>query len=708
MIAIAAAALLALSPQEPAPPKEQRKMNRLAKETSPYLQQHRYNPVDWYPWGPEALAKAKKENKVIFLSIGYSACHWCHVMERESFESEAIAKKMNEFFICIKVDREERPDIDEIYMAATVGLTGSGGWPMSVWMTPDLKPFFAGTYFPPEDRFGRPGFPRVLDDVHKAWKERPDAVREQAKTVTEFLTKNLNLASDPADPKVDSLTLAFTQSEQRYDADHGGFANPPHFAPKFPHSNKLSLLLRHHVRTKDAKPLAIVENTLEKMAHGGIYDQLRGGFHRYSTDRVWLAPHFEKMLYDNSLLVRTYAEAHTITQKPLYRRIVTETLDYMLAEMQGDDGGFYSTQDADSEGEEGKFFVWSQKEIEAICGADARFAILHWGVLPGGNWEGHNILHVRQPLADVAKGMATPLPEVEAAIARCREKLLAARATRIRPGTDDKILAAWNGLAIAACAKGHQLTGDERYLEAARRAADFVLTKMMKDGRLLRTSRDGHTHLMAYLEDYAFLADGLMCLFESDFDPRWLSSARDLAKAMDEHFRDEADGNFFFTADDHEKLITRSKSTNESSTPSGIAMAAMAHLRLGLFLGDEAIYGLGHGALRANHRVISQSPIAAPSLMQAVDLALGDPREVVIAGEPDDPAVIEVLRRARSQFEVPTVVTLIHAGNREALEALSPVYRGKDPVDGEMAVYVCRRGVCDTPITDPKAFTLGR
>ncbi len=680
---------------------KQHKMNRLANETSPYLLQHKLNPVHWYPWGEEALARAKKENKVIFLSIGYSACHWCHVMERESFENDVIAKQMNDNFICIKVDREERPDIDEIYMAATTGLTGSGGWPMSVFMTPELKPFFAGTYYPPKDMNGRPGFPTVLTHVAKLWKERRKDVLARAGDVTKYLEENLAAKTDPADPKPEYLVAVTAQSASRYDDLHGGFGSAPRYAPKFPHASELSLLLRVHARSGDKRALEIVETTLAKMARGGIYDQLRGGFHRYSTDRVWLAPHFEKMLYDNSQLVRTYAEAWQLTRKAFYLRIVRETLDYMLAEMQDASGGFYSTQDADSEGVEGKFFVWSRKEFDSICGDDAEAAARYWGAIEAGNWEEHNILHVAESLAEGE----SKVPDF---IARVRPKLLAVRSKRIHPATDDKILAAWNGLAIAACSVGYQVTGDARYLKAAQRAADFVLTEMTKDGRLLRTSRKGRAHLMAYLEDYAFVCDGLICLFESDFDPRWLKEAKRLSKDMIEHFHDASDGNFFFTADDHEKLITRTKSINESSTPSGIAIAAMACLRLGTLLGDAALYDIGYKAVRANHEAISRNPVYCSSLMHAVDFALGDPREIVIAGEMGDPATLKYLQTVRQHFPQNIVVTLVHSGNKVGLNAISSVFGGKEPIGSKAAVYVCRQGACEAPITDPAAFILQR
>ncbi|MEM7198744.1 MAG: thioredoxin domain-containing protein [Planctomycetota bacterium] len=694
-----------VQPQEPAP------VNRLAQETSPYLLQHQHNPVDWYPWGEEALARAKEEDKPIFLSIGYSACHWCHVMERESFESPEIAALLNEKFVNIKVDREERPDLDDIYMTAVVAMTGRGGWPMSVFMTPELVPFFGGTYFPPEDGRGMPGFKRVIDHIDRLWTEDRDRVDQATRDMQRVLAEQLQPEPQPGEPKHEHADRAAAMSLQRYDPEHGGFGQLPRFAPKFPHASELSLLLRHWARTDDAQSLEIVNSTLQHMLRGGIYDQLGGGFHRYSTDREWLVPHFEKMLYDNAQLVRTLLEAHLATGEQDYARIARETLDYLLREMQDEAGGFYSTQDADSEGVEGKFFVWDKAEIDAVAGDDAAAASLRWGVSEAGNWEGHNVLHVARSVESVAGELGQSVAEVEAALERARVALLARRETRIKPGTDDKVLAAWNGLAIAAFAVGHQVLDEPRYLDAARRAADFVLTQLRRDGRLLRTWRQGEARLDAYLEDYAFVAEALLVLFESDGDPRWLKEAKGMLDIMREHFRDPDDGALFFTADDHEKLVTRNKSISESSVPSGQAMAAIAFLRGGLLLGEPELEELGVGVLRAYHQVLESQPIAAPTLLLAVELHLGDPREVVVAasapdGGVDDPRAREFLARAWQAFPPHRVVALLHDGNRAALTELAEVYEGKDAVDGKAAAYVCRRGVCEAPITEPAGLRL--
>lgn len=689
------------SPPDPDRKPQENHLNRLAKETSPYLLQHQHNPVDWYPWGKEALERAKKEDKVIFLSIGYSACHWCHVMERESFENPKIAALMNEHFVCIKVDREERPDIDEIYMAAVQAMTGQGGWPMSVWMTPELQPFFAGTYYPPEDKMGMPGFPKVMEHVSGLWRDRRDEVRSRSKEVADYLRKTLAAEAAAGEPSLASQETFVKQSLGRFDEEFGGFGNAPAFAPKFPHASELSMLLRYAARAGDKQSLAAAERSLERMAAGGIYDQIAGGFHRYSTDREWLAPHFEKMLYDNSLLAQTYAEAYVLTGKPLYARILRETLDYMLREMRNPEGGFYSTQDADSEGVEGKFFVWTEEEIREILGEDAKLFAAAYDVSAGGNWEGHNILRRVRSDEQLA-------PEFDLEVAAIGERLqdacarvLAVRLQRIAPGTDDKVLTAWNGMAIAACAKGYQVLGDERYLDAGRAAAEFLFRELWSDGHLLRTWREGTAHLNAYLEDYAFLADALISLFECDFDPAWIEKANLLLAVMESEFRDDSDGSFFFTGDKHEALIARSKSVSESSIPSGVAMATIAFLRAGLITGDERVFEIGYECLRANAQFLESYPIASPGLVLAADFALADPRELVIAGDPGDPSVLAFLESARKQFPYRHVVTLVHPGNRDALAKTVKILGGKEPIDGKPAAYLCRRGVCDTPVTDP-------
>ena len=697
-----AAALLPQEPavkQEPKPPAPEgqgRKENRLAKETSPYLRQHRHNPVDWHPWGPEALARAKKEDKPIFLSIGYAACHWCHVMEHESFEDAEIAAVMNALFVCIKVDREERPDLDEIYMGALQAMGQQGGWPLSAWLTPDARPFYGGTYFPPEDSYGRPGFRRVLEHIGRIWKEKRKEVDDSANGLATHLQLVLAPQMAPGEPSAALLAGVLAQSRERFDPEHGGFAHPPHFAPKFPHASELQMLLR----LPEPEALAIVQKTLAGMRERGMYDQLGGGFHRYSTDREWLVPHFEKMLYDNVLLVPCYVEAHLRTGAPDHARVARETLDYLLREMQHERGGFYSSQDADSEGVEGKFFVWDETEVDTLLGADKELGKRHFGVSPHGNWEHHNILVLAERAEAIAKALGKPAAEVEATLQRARGVLLAARGQRVHPGTDDKILCAWNGLAIAAFAIGYRGLGDVRYLQAAQKAAAFVLQELVHDGRCLRSWHSGKAQHQGYLEDHAMLADGLLSLFEADGDPRWLRAAQQLLATIERHFRAE-DGTFWFTAADHEQLVARTKSATESSTPSGTAMAVRAFLRAGLLLGDDKLYALGVAALRGNHALLERSPVAAPSLVLALQFHLADPREIVIAGDPADARTQALLAAAWRSFPGHHVVALVHDGNRAELATLSKVFDGKVPASGVPAAYVCRRGACEAPVTDP-------
>ncbi len=704
LVALGIGAVAPAACQEPAPrapsktqdPEPVREPNRLSTETSPYLRQHQFNPVDWYPWGEAAFEKARKEDKPIFLSIGYAACHWCHVMEHESFENEAVAAVMNEHFVCVKVDREERPDVDEIYMAAVQAMGVPGGWPLSVWLTPAGKPFHGGTYFPPEDKFGRPGFRRVLEHLHKIWTERREEIEKGADQITDHLQNVLAPELPPGEPTAELLAGFLPQSAQRYDEVHGGFSNPPDYAPKFPHASELTVLMR----LGDEQALAMVDHTLARMHSGGMYDQLGGGFHRYSVDREWLVPHFEKMLYDNALLVPCYLEGAVRFGKPEYEQVARETLDYLLREMQHERGGFYSSQDADSEGVEGKFFVWQLAEIEELLDdEDAAVAVRAYGITEHGNWEHSNIL-VRAVAPSALGGDEERLPRV-------REKLLAAREARVHPGTDDKILTAWNGLAIRAFATGYRMTGEPRYLQGAQRAADFVLAELVENGRCRRAWHSGKAQHAGVLEDYTMLADGLLALFECDSDPRWLRVARDLLMAADEHFGAE-DGSFWFTADDHEALVARTKTPTESSTPSGIAMAGLAFLRAGTVLGDTKLYDRGVAVLRSNHALLQRSPAAASSLVLALQLHVGEPREVVIAGAPEDPRTQALLQAAWRSVPDHHMVVNVHAGNRDALVELSPIVEGKTERDGAPAAYVCRRGVCDAPVSSPAELRLDR
>jgi uncharacterized protein len=556
---------------------EPKHKNRLADETSPYLLQHAHNPVDWYPWGPEALERARAENKPILLSIGYAACHWCHVMERESFEDESIARLMNEHFVCIKVDREERPDLDEVYMAATVAMSGSGGWPMTVFLAPDRRPFFAGTYFPPVDNYGRPGFRTLLEKIGELWESDRDSLLAQASE----LTSRVEEQSEPIRPAgigSEAISAAVGELAASFDPRWGGFGS----APKFPPSSALDLLLRHHKNCGDPRALEMVEKTLDGMKNGGIYDHLGGGFARYSTDERWLVPHFEKMLYDNAQLARSYLDAWQVTAEPEYPRVATETLDWVLREMQGRDGGYFSAVDADSEGVEGKFYVWQADEIDSLLGEpDANWFRRMYDVSHEGNWEETNVLWTPRPLAEVATELGADRDALSGSLARSRRLLLETRAKRVPPLTDDKVLTAWNGLMIGAMAEGFRILGERRWLQSAERAAAFLLDRLVRaDGGLYRTARAGKSHLDAYLEDYAFLCDGLIDLYEAGGRERWLRSAIELAERMLKDFADPSGGAFFHTAHGHEALIVRRREGQDGAIPNANATAARALVRL--------------------------------------------------------------------------------------------------------------------------------
>ncbi|HET8840483.1 MAG TPA: thioredoxin domain-containing protein, partial [Ktedonobacteraceae bacterium] len=564
--------------------------NRLISETSPYLLQHAHNPVNWYPWGEEALQKAQEESKPILLSVGYSACHWCHVMERESFEDEEIAAIMNKYFVSIKVDREERPDIDGIYMQAVQALTRQGGWPMTVFLMPDGRPFYGGTYFPPRDRqYGRqtlPGFQRLLLTMADFYTNKRADVEEQAEALANYLRQNssaplqsLKVESDLENVQLDVLAGAGHELADDFDTANGGFGN----SPKFPNTMDLEFLLRLHLHRQrgelagESSPneLEIVEKTLIKMAQGGIYDQLGGGFHRYSVDAQWLVPHFEKMLYDNALLSRLYLHAYLITGEPSYMRVTTSTLDYVIREMTSSEGGFFSTQDADSEGEEGKYFLWTPAEVAKILAPeDARLFMLYYDVSESGNFEGKNILHVTKPASAIAAEANVDEKQLEDALKRGRTALFSARETRVKPGRDEKILTSWNGLMLRSFAEAARYLKSDEYLTVARRNAEFLLHELYRNGRLLRTYKDGHAHLNGYLEDYMFLADGLLALYEADFDLRWFKEARRLVDEAITLFADDTNGGFFDTGNDHEMLISRPKDIMDNATPAGNSVAA--------------------------------------------------------------------------------------------------------------------------------------
>ena len=671
--------------------------NRLINETSPYLLQHAHNPVDWHPWGEEALAQAEQQDKPILLSIGYAACHWCHVMEHESFENEAIAAIMNEHFINIKVDREERPDLDEIYMNAVQMLTGQGGWPMTMFLTPDLKPFYGGTYFPPDNRYGRPGFPRVLLGVAEAYRERRDEVGEQADQIIGNLNQLSAMEGHGHQLTTDMLDQAYQDYLSRFDHHEGGFGS----APKFPPSMGLSLLLRHWHRTDNANALNMVEVTLEKMARGGMYDQLGGGFHRYSVDERWLVPHFEKMLYDNALLSVAYLEAYQATGKVFYRQVAAETLDYVLDEMyDAEKGGFYSTQDADSEGVEGKFFVWEQDEVERLLGEEkAKIFCEYYDITEHGNFEHKNILHVQTPAELFARKLSIDLGEIEDILAEGKRKLFEVREERIKPGLDDKILTSWNGLMIRSMAMGYQVLGDERYREAAEKSVRFVLSELSQDdGLLLRTHRAGKSHLNAYLEDYSYFVAGLINLYEATFAVEWLKEAERLNQIMIEQFWDEANGSFFFTSKNHETLIVRSKPGYDGATPAGVSMALHSLLRLDKLLNRPDFREKVETTLDVYYHQIEHSPSGSAQMLCELDFLLSTPKEIAIAGQRENEDTQAALAAVHSRY-IPNKVLAL-ASDGEDVSDLIPLLEGKTQVDGEATIYVCENYTCQAPTTD--------
>jgi uncharacterized protein YyaL (SSP411 family) len=671
--------------------------NRLILESSPYLLQHAHNPVDWRPWGDEAFADARRLGRPVFLSIGYSTCHWCHVMEGESFEDENIAALLNSNYIAIKVDREERPDVDAVYMAAVQALTGSGGWPMSVFLDPDRRPFFGGTYFPPRDgvRGARLGFESLLAQLIRTYKEDAERVQRATASLVEAVKEQMEgakaaaAASAPTTVTVAPIENAVGAYARVFDAVHGGMRR----APKFPSNLPVRLFLRVHVHTGNADMLHMATLTLEKMAAGGMYDQVGGGFHRYSTDAEWLVPHFEKMLYDNALLVVAYAEAYQVTQRPVFARVVGETLDYLLREMTAPQGGFYSATDADSEGEEGKFFVWSLAEVEKLLGADAARFARHYDITAGGNFEGHNIPHVLHPDEDE-----------HAALARARQILYDVRARRPPPLLDDKILAAWNGLGISAMAVGGRILQQPKYVEAARRAADFVLTQMKPGDRIVRSWKSGTPTTVGFLEDQAFVVQGLLDLYESTFEDRWLRAALGIATAQEIHFADPDSGGWFMTAADGETLIAREKPQYDGAEPSGTSVAWMNALRLATFTDDprwRTIAERAHGSVAA---VLANNPLALSEGLLALDWMTSIPREIVVTWPAG--ADIEAARPLLAELAQIFVPHRVQAGAPAGggPSDVVPLLADRLAVDGQPTAYVCRQGVCTLPVTTPQAL----
>jgi len=676
----------------------QKHTNRLINKSSSYLQQHAHNPVDWYPWEPEAFEKAKKEDKPIFLSIGYSTCHWCHVMEYESFENEQIAEIMNEHFVSIKVDREQRPDVDQIYMNAVQLMTGSGGWPLSVFLTPDGKPFYGGTYFPPKDSYGRPGFERLLLSIADAWKNRRQELVNSAGRLSEFLERSgAPTGKKKLSPQM--LTGAFKYFQNSFDVANGGFG----FAPKFPQPTNLSMLLCYWYRTGDEHALQMVEKTLDAMAKGGIYDHVGGGFHRYATDTRWLIPHFEKMLYDQALLSKIYLQAYQITGNKKYAEISKEIFDYVLRDMTDPKSGFYSAEDADSEGKEGTFYLWEPKQIDSILDKDhARLFNAYYGVTEKGNFEkGKTILHISTSIERLGKKFNESPNKIENILTNARMKIFQSRQKRIRPHRDDKVITAWNGLMISSLAYGGAALQEEKYIEAAKRSAEFILSTLYKNGRLMRYYRDGQAVEKAFLDDYAFMILGLLDLYEASFNTKWLIKAKELGEEMIELFADIERGAFFLTGKDGEKLITRTKLSSDGAVPSGNSITALALLKLGRLTMNQHFTEQGGKVLEFFSSQLKESPAYSSAMLTALSFWLGPTQEIVIAGNADAPETKQMLKVVYDRF-LPNPVVLFHdhgeAGS--AIEKIVPFIKSQISIDGKATAYVCENYVCKKPINE--------
>jgi hypothetical protein len=668
--------------------------NRLIHETSPYLLQHAHNPVDWYAWGEEALRAARQQDKPILLSIGYSACHWCHVMEHESFESERIARLMNENFINIKVDREERPDLDAIYMNFVQMTTGSGGWPMTVFLTPDLVPFFGGTYFPPDDQYGRPGFARLLESLAQVWKTRRAELEKERDKIVDSLQQaaRLELPEGTVDKAV--LEEAYRNLLQRFDSRHGGFGG----APKFPNSMALAFLLRYYRRMKSDAALDMVNVSLTEMARGGIYDQLGGGFHRYSVDERWLVPHFEKMLYDNALLARLYLEAFQATGNSFYKQVAEETLAYVEREMTDPSGGFYSAQDADSEGEEGRFFVWTPQEVEAALGKqDAKLFNEYFDVTPSGNFEGKNILHHRIDTDAFSRSSGMSPERLQEFFKEARRTLFCAREKRVKPARDEKVLAAWNGMMLTAFAEAAFILNNPAFLETARKNAQFLTSQMFVDGRLQRSWKQGRARLNAYLEDYAQVIEGFIALYQAAGEVKWLERALELMQSQIEKFWDLEKGDFYFTSSDHEALLIRQKEYFDNAIPSGNSVTCMNLLRLSEFFGEKKYRQMAERMLRQMSTGLADHASAFGYWLQALDFLLGPVSEIAIVGPAAQREnLVEILRRRFLPNKILGVADSVDARLGEKI----PLLAGKSTIEGKATAYICQHYVCRQPVTN--------
>ena len=672
-------------------------MNRLQNETSPYLLQHQDNPVDWYPWGPEALARAAKLGRPILLSVGYSACHWCHVMAHESFEDPATAKLMNDWFVNIKVDREERPDIDDLYMQAVQAMSnGRGGWPMTVFLLPDGRPFYGGTYFPKEPRYGMPSFRQVMTGVIDAFRNRRNDVEEVAASLASGLKRtSLGLASlDGLAPEV--LQKAYAKFRREFDRTYGGFGD----APKFPQPMNLEFLLRYSTRTGSAEALNMVTLTLRHMATGGIYDQLAGGFHRYSVDAIWLVPHFEKMLYDNAQLSRLYLHAWQATRDPFFRRIAEELYAYILREMTSPEGAFYSATDADSEGEEGRYFVWSRDELQDLLGDDAILAIEYWGVSGRGNFEGKSILFVPNDDAVIAARLGLPVEDLRARIATIRARLLEVRAGRVPPGLDDKSLTSWNALMLASLAEGARVLGRSDLSEAMLQNATFLKNQLLDaNGRLFRTWKTGQAKIAGYLEDYACMADALLEVYQTTFDEAWFTLARKLADTALSHFRAE-DGGFYDTADDAEALIARPRQLQDNAIPAGSSVMAKVLAKLAAYTGFSEYDDAARRTLSPLVSAFEQAPQAFGESLTAFDLLVNGMDEIAVLGDPADDRTRALLDVVQGEYR-PGAITALARTDRDASRSLVPLLNGRVLRNDEPTVYVCRQFTCQLPVTTP-------
>lgn len=682
------------------------KANRLIHEKSPYLLQHAHNPVDWFPWGEEAFKKALRENKPVFLSIGYAACHWCHVMEKESFEDSAVAALLNQFFISVKVDREERPDIDQIYMKACLFMTGTGGWPLTIFLTPDKKPFFAGTYIPRTSRFGRPGLLELLPHIETLWKKQPKKIAHSADSITSSLQKRFHsmMGSMPGPPV---LKKAYHHLAGSFDETKGGFGE----APKFPSPHSLFFLLRFAKRADNNIAVGMVEKTLQSMRLGGIFDQIGGGFHRYSTDKHWLVPHFEKMLYDQALLTMAYTAAFQVTKNPFFKKAARDVINYVLTEMTSSEGAFYSAEDADSEGEEGKYYLWNIQQFRSALKddpeltrlAESLFSVEEKGNFPDestGMYTGKNILYLKKPLEDTAHNLNIPLVELENRLDAIKKRLKAARAKRIRPLLDDKILTDWNGLMIAALAKSAAVFEEPSYLKAAVRAVRFFLKKMKTPkGGLHHRFRKNEAGVDAFLDDYAFFIWGLIETYGAGFDDYYLKTAEDITGYLCEHFWDEKNGGFFFTPDSGEKLIFREKPGSDGAYPSGNSAAVMNLLRLGRILSRPEWEDKAARTIEFFSSEIQASPGAFLHMLNAVDFLLGPAREVIVTGHRNSPSARDALRHLHQEYLPRTLVIFLPSGNKESF-LVSRLGKTYPCLDGKTTFYVCRDFTCQKPATD--------